>query len=302
MKKRIGTTVRAAGKINLYLDVLSRAENGYHTIESVMQSVSLSDRVKVSAMRGDSSDIRISCNLPYIPCDGRNIAYKAARALLDEAGISAAVRISLDKRIPVAGGMAGGSADAAAVLTATNRVFGNPLSPAKVQALAARLGADVPFCMAGGTALCTGVGDVTSPLENRLSLPLLIVPSRDSVSTPLAYAALDSAYGGFAAPRASDARLGRLTAALAAGDADGVCGNLYNIFEEVILPHRPLAAKAKQLLLGSGALAAMMSGSGPTVFGIFADTAARDAAARLLTRHGYRPKCADFTNGKSKNN
>ena len=94
MKKRIGTTVRAAGKINLYLDVLSRAENGYHTIESVMQSVSLSDRVTVSAMRGDSSDIRISCNLPYIPCDGRNIAYKAARALLDEAGISAAVRIS----------------------------------------------------------------------------------------------------------------------------------------------------------------------------------------------------------------
>ena len=154
--------------------------------------------------------------------------------------------------------------------------------------------------MAGGTALCTGVGDVTSPLENRLSLPLLIVPSRDSVSTPWAYAALDSAYGGFVAPRASDARLGRLTAALAAGDADGVCGNLYNIFEEVILPHRPLAAKAKQLLLGSGALAAMMSGSGPTVFGIFADTAARDAAARLLTRHGYRPKCADFTNGKSK--
>lgn len=301
MKKKIGTTVRAEGKINLYLDVLSRAENGYHAIESVMQSVSLSDRVTVSAMRGDG-DIRISCNLPYIPCDGRNIAYRAARALLDAAGIDAAVRIFLDKRIPVAGGMAGGSADAAAVLTAVNRVLGHPLTPERLYALAARLGADVPFCMSGGTALCTGVGDVTSPLKNRLSLPLLIVPSRDSVSTPWAYGELDRAYGSFAAVRARDARLDRLTAALAAGDADGVCGNLYNIFEAVVLPRRPQAAKAKQLLLDGGARAAMMSGSGPTVFGIFPDVPTRDAAARILVRHGYHPKNADFTNKKVKRN
>lgn len=299
MKKKIGTTVRAEGKINLYLDVLARTGDGYHTIESVMQSVSLCDRVTVSAMRGES-DIRIGCNLPYIPCDGRNIAYKAARALLDETGIEAAVRIFLDKRIPVAGGMAGGSADAAAVLAATNRVLGHPLPPERLRALAAGLGADVPFCMSGGTALCTGVGDVTSPTENRLSLPLLIVPSRESVSTPWAYGELDRAYGSFAVPRPHDARLDRLTAALAAGDIAGVSQNLYNIFEAVVLPHRPLAAKAKQLLTDCGAVAAMMSGSGPTVFGIFADAQTRDAAARVLARHGYRPKPADFTHGKSK--
>lgn len=299
MKKKIGTTVRAEGKINLYLDVLSRTADGYHTIESVMQSVSLCDRVTVSAMRGDG-DIRIGCNLPYIPCDGRNIAYKAARALLCEAGIDAAVRIFLDKRIPVAGGMAGGSADAAAVLAATNRVLGSPLQPERLLEIGRTLGADVPFCMAGGTALCTGVGDETAPLVNRLALPLLIVPSRESVSTPWAYAELDRAYGGFAAPRTRDARLDRLTAALADGDAAGVCRNLYNIFEDVILPHRPQAARAKQLLTEGGALAAMMSGSGPTVFGIFADVPTRDAAARLLTRHGYRPKNAEFARGKSK--
>ncbi len=299
MKKKIGTTVRAEGKINLYLDVLARTDDGYHTIESVMQSVSLCDRVTVSAMRGEG-DIRIGCNLPYIPCDGRNIAYKAVRALLDETGIDAAVRIFLDKRIPVAGGMAGGSADAAAVLTATNRVLGHPLPPERLRALAAALGADVPFCMTGGTALCTGVGDVTSPTENRRARPLLIVPSRESVSTPWAYGELDRAYGGFAAPRPHDARLDRLTAALAIGDTTGVAQNLYNIFEAVVLPHRPLAAKAKQLLTDCGAVAAMMSGSGPTVFGIFADAQTRDAAARVLARHGYRPKPADFTHGKSK--
>ena len=299
MKKKIGTTVRAEGKINLYLDVLARTDDGYHTIESVMQSVSLCDRVTVSAMRGEG-DIRIGCNLPYIPCDGRNIAYKAVRALLDETGIDAAVRIFLDKRIPVAGGMAGGSADAAAVLTAANRVLGHPLPPERLRALAAALGADVPFCMTGGTALCTGVGDVTSPTENRLARPLLIVPSRESVSTPWAYGELDRAYGGFAAPRLHDARLDRLTAALAIGDIAGVAQNLYNIFEAVVLPHRPLAAKAKQLLTDCGAVAAMMSGSGPTVFGIFADAQTRDAAARVLVRHGYRPKPADFTHGKSK--
>lgn len=300
MKKKIGITVRAEGKINLYLDVLSRTADGYHSIESVMQSVSLCDRVTVSATRGEG-DIRIGCNLPFIPCDGRNIAYRAAHAYLEEAGIAAAVRIFLDKRIPVAGGMAGGSTDAAAVLTALSRLLGNPLPQARVLALAARLGADVPFCMRGGTALCTGIGDVTQPMESSLSLPILILLSRENVSTPWAYGELDRAYGGFTAPRVRDPRLARLTAALAAGDADGVCQNMYNIFEEVILPHRPQAAKAKKLLLDCGALGAMMSGSGPTVFGIFRDVQTRADAAAVLLRHGYRPKNANFTNKKWNN-
>ena len=300
MKKKVGTLVRAQGKINLYLNVTAREENGYYTIESVMQSVSLCDRVTVSAARG-ADEIRVACNLPYVPCDGRNIAYQAARAFLDECGICAEVRISIDKRIPVAGGMAGGSADAAAVLAGLNRVRGEPLGRERLHALAARLGADVPFCLAGGTALCTGRGEMISPLESSLSLPLLIVPSRESVSTPWAYAELDRAYGNFASPRGEDARLAALCRALEAGDAKAVAANLYNVFEDVILPQRKRAAQAKQCLTSCGALRAMMSGSGPTVFGLFESAAARDAAAHSLMKHGFRPKKAELSHRKTQN-
>lgn len=300
MKKKVGTLVRAQGKINLYLNVTAREENGYHTIESVMQSVSLCDRVTVSAARG-ADEIRVACNLPYVPCDGRNIAYQAARAFLDECGLGAEVHISIDKRIPVAGGMAGGSADAAAVLAGLNRVLGEPLERERLYALAARLGADVPFCLAGGTALCTGRGEVLSPLESRLSLPLLIVPSRESVSTPWAYAELDRAYGNFASPRGEDMRLAALCRALEAGDAKATAENMYNIFEDVILPQRKQAAEAKRLLTAAGALRAMMSGSGPTVFGLFEEVSVRDEAAHILAKRGFRPKIAEISHRKTQN-
>ena len=240
MKKKVGTVVRAQAKINLYLDVTARSENGYHKIESVMQSVSLCDRVTVSAARG-GDEIRVSCNLPYVPCDGRNIAYKAARAFLDECGINAGVRITIDKRIPVAGGMAGGSTDAAAVLSALNRVLGSPLGRERLYALAESLGADVPFCLSGGTALCR---------------------------------------------------------ALESGDASAAAANLYNIFEDVILPQRKQASEAKQMLTACGALRAMMSGSGPTVFGLFESVAARDEAAHILTKRGFRAKKAEISHRK----
>lgn len=297
MNRKVGTLVRAMGKINLYLNVTGREENGYHTIESVMQSVSLCDRVTVSAARGEGV-IRIACNLPYVPCDERNIACKAARAFLEECGIFAEVHISIDKRIPVAGGMAGGSADAAAVLLGLNRIFDKPLDDGRLYAIAASLGADVPFCLAGGTALCTGYGDVISPLESSLSLPLLIVPSRENVSTPWAYAELDRAYGNFASPPAEDARLAALSRALETGNAEAVAENMYNIFEDVILPQREQAAQAKRLLDSAGALRAMMSGSGPTVFGLFENAAARDGAARILAKHGFRPKKAEIVRRK----
>jgi len=294
MKKPVGMEARANSKINLYLDVLTDGSSGFHEIVSIMQSVSLCDRVLVSAAKSSLTRIHIECNLPYIPCDERNIAYRAALLLLEKTGIQAEVEIRLQKRIPVAGGMAGGSTDGAAVLLTLNKLLGTPLSQNALLDLAAELGSDVPFCMLGKTALCEGRGEKLTPLKNRAKLHLLIVPSNESVSTPWAYAELDAMFGDFAGRREQNqARLDRLTNALAAGNTDGIVQNMYNIFEEAILPKRPLAMRAKDLLLQNGALGAMMSGSGPTVFGIFADANTRRLAENNLKEAGYYPKTAE---------
>lgn len=292
MKSNIGMEARANGKVNLYLDVLSRADNGFHQIKSIMQSVSLCDRMLVSAARGSLTDIRISCDVPYVPCDERNIAYKAAAKFLEASGISAEVDIALQKRIPVSGGMAGGSTDAAAVLRALNKLFGGAMSNEELYKLSASLGSDVPFCLMGKTALCEGRGEILTPLENRAKLLFLIVPSSEIVSTPWAYGELDRRFGDFSG-RDNEARFDTLCQALASGDARGVAANMYNIFEDAILPERPVARRAKELLLENGAIGAMMSGSGPTVFGIFADEETRNAAKAVLKDSGYYPKVAE---------
>ncbi|MBQ5390008.1 MAG: 4-(cytidine 5'-diphospho)-2-C-methyl-D-erythritol kinase [Clostridia bacterium] len=294
MRKKVGMEMRANGKINLYLDVLSDGASGFHEIKSIMQSVSLCDRVTVSAVREQSKNILLSCNLPYIPCDARNIAYKAADLFLTESAINAEVRIRLQKRIPVAGGMAGGSADGAAVLRGLNKLFGEPLTAEKLSAVAAKLGSDIPFCLWGKTAICTGRGEILEPIPCRAKLLLLIVPSSESVSTPWAYAELDKRFGDFGGRKAENApRFDALCTALAADDTAGIAENMYNIFEEAILPQRPLAQRAKELLLAHGAIGAMMSGSGPTVFGIFPDMEARKSAEAALKKEGYSPKKAE---------
>ena len=292
MKTPIGFEVRANGKINLYLDVVCRKENGFHDIKSIMQAVSLCDRVVVSAARSSKSDVAIACDSPYVPCDGRNIAHKAAMKFMEKSGISAEVNIAIHKRIPISGGMAGGSTDAAAVLVAMNRLFGGALSGEKLLEAAAELGSDIPFCIKGKTFLCEGKGEILTPLECGKRLLLLIVPSIENVSTPWAYGRLDEVYGDFSG-RDNEARYLRLVNALASGDVKGVADNIYNIFEDVILPERPIAAKAKELMLNSGALGAMMSGSGPTTFGIFENEETRAVAAQVLRENGYYPKIAE---------
>ena len=290
--KNIGYEVRANGKINLYLDVTGRMDNGFHTIKSVMQSVSLCDRAVVSAARDAKCKVNITCDSPYVPCDERNIAHKAAMKYLERSGISAEVNISLAKRIPVSGGMAGGSTDAAAVLRALDKLFGGALSAEELYSTAAELGSDVPFCLMGKTALCEGRGEILTPLENRAKLLLLIVPSSESVSTPWAYSKLDEMFGDFKG-RDCEARYTALASALANGDARGVADNMYNIFEDAILPERPVARHAKELMLECGAMGAMMSGSGPTTFGIFENEETRSAAAQILKNSGYYPKAAE---------
>ncbi|MBQ4557320.1 MAG: 4-(cytidine 5'-diphospho)-2-C-methyl-D-erythritol kinase [Clostridia bacterium] len=292
MKNKVGMEVRANGKINLYLDVLSREESGFHTIKSIMQSVSLCDRAIVSAARSNATDIRITCDVPYVPCDERNIAHKAAMKYLMRSGISAEVNINLQKRIPVSGGMAGGSTDAAAVLTALNKLLGSALPLDELYKLCAELGSDIPFCLMGKTALCEGHGEILTPLENRAKLMLLIVPSSEIVSTPWAYSKLDEMFGDFSG-RDNEAKYMALTNALANGDAKGVASNIYNIFEDAILPERPIARRSKELMLENGALNAMMSGSGPTTFGIFENEEARTVASNILKENGYYPKIAE---------
>ncbi len=294
MNKPIGIEARAGGKVNLYLDVLSDGTSGFHRIKSIMQSVSLCDRVVVSAIKDCATEIVIECSLPFIPTDKRNIANTAATLFLEEIGDTAKINIRLQKRIPVSGGMAGGSADGAAVLTALNRLYGNPLSGDTMLSLAAKLGSDVPFCMIGKTALCEGRGEILTPIDNRARLKFLIVPSNEGVSTPWAYGELDRVYGDFKGREEKNkARLDRLCKALEENDIKGVCDNMYNIFEGVITPQRPLAKRAKELLLENGARGAMMSGSGPTVFGIFEDDKTREGAFAALRSAGYSPKTAE---------
>ncbi len=292
MKNSIGLESRANGKINLYLDVLSRGEDGFHNIKSIMQSVSLCDRLIVSAARSAGCGISIACDVSYVPCDERNIAYKAAACYLRKSGITAEVNISICKRIPVSGGMAGGSTDAAAVLRALNKLFGGTLSNDKLYEAAKSLGSDVPFCLMGGTALCEGRGEILTPLKSRAKLLLLIVPSSEIVSTPWAYARLDELYGDFCT-QSNEARCSLLEKALEEGDVGGICDNIYNIFESAVLPERPVAKRAKELMLECGARGAMMSGSGPTTFGIFEDEKKRDEAFRILKSNGYYPKKAE---------
>ena len=294
MNKPIGLSVRANGKVNLFLDVLSDGSSGFHKIKSVMQSVSLCDSVTVSVVKDCTTEVEIDCSLPFIPKDKRNIVHAASTLFLEEIGSSAKVNIRLQKKIPVSGGMAGGSTDGAAVLVALNRLYGGILPKSTLLSLCEKLGSDVPFCLIGKTALCEGRGEILTPIENNTKLKFLIVPSSESVSTPWAYGELDRVYGDFRGrEKENNARLGRLFKALKEANVRGVCDNMYNIFESVIIEQRPLAKRAKELLLQNGAVGAMMSGSGPTVFGIFENEDQRNMAVNALRSEGYSPKTAE---------
>lgn len=273
---------RAYAKINLYLDVTGVADDGFHTLRSVMQTVGLYDGITVDALPAAEPSVSVSVRGRYrVPVGEGNLAHRAAMLYMEAAALPMRVHIHLEKHIPVAAGLGGGSADAAGVLRALNRIAKGRLTMPRLLSLSASLGSDVPFCLVGHTRLCEGRGERLRMLSPCPALPIVILPSPERVSTPMAYAALDAAYGGFVEPR-EHADLVAMTAALTASDGAAVCSSLYNIFEDVILPTVPIAAENRARLLSLGARAAMMSGSGPTVFGIFDTQEAAEAAAAAL--------------------
>ncbi|MBR2011103.1 MAG: 4-(cytidine 5'-diphospho)-2-C-methyl-D-erythritol kinase [Clostridia bacterium] len=276
-------TVRANAKINLFLDVVGKREDGYHDIVSVMQSVSLCDTLTVAQTQGDE----IAFSGGGLPNDETNLVVRAARAYFALRGKPFGVRITLDKQIPMAAGLGGGSADAAATLKALNALDGDRFTVEELAALGAGIGADVPFCVWGGTCLCHGIGERISPLASRVHAALVVAIAGEGVSTPQAFGLLDRRYQDYAS-FTSEATPTALINAMQNGDLFGTVSALFNRFEEVTEPLRPAVSELKAMLMKQGALGVLMSGSGPAVFGIFPDAAAAKRAADQLKSVGVR--------------
>ena len=283
-------TLTAPAKINLYLDVTARRENGYHDVITVMQSVSLADTLTFTRALENTLTLDTGCELP---ADDSNLILRAARAYFAASGAPFGVHITLQKNIPMAAGLGGGSADAAATLRALNMLDEHRFSVEQLCEIGATIGADVPFCVMGGTCIGKGIGELLTPVPSRISPFAVIAIAGEGVSTPLAFAALDAAHGNFVnyTPKNSP---NDLLAAMAKGDVFTTVNGLFNSFEAVVEPMRPMVTAIKEMMLTNGALAAQMSGSGPSVFGVFATEAEANAAARALTSSGARAFVATF--------
>ena len=276
--------LKALGKINLGLDVLGRRENGYHDVRMVMQTVYLYDRIIMK--KSKTPGIRLETNLYYLPVNENNLAYQAAQMLMDDFHIEEGVSIQLDKHIPVAAGMAGGSSNAAAVLFGMNRMFSLGLSQKELMERGVKLGADVPYCIMRGTVLAEGIGEILTPLSPMPKCYVLIAKPAISVSTKMVYEKLDSH------EIEDHPDIDGILAGLKAGDLKKVAGSMGNVLERVTVDAYPVIDQIKKMMIKEGALNAMMSGSGPTVFGIFEEKAtARKAADAIrdarLTKQVY---------------
>ncbi len=267
------TTQRAYAKINIGLDVLRRRADGYHEVKMIMQTVDIYDELVLERRKEPGIELRMDNS--ELPSGGDNLICRAADLLFREKKITEGVNISLTKRIPIAAGMAGGSADAAAALRGLNELFDMGYSLKELQALGVGLGADIPYCLAGGTMLSEGIGEILTPLPAPPAAHLVIAKPDVNVSTAFVY-------GNLHADRlAWHPDIDGMIAALQKGDLDGITGRLGNVLETVTVKAHPVIEQIRELLRKQGAENALMSGSGPTVFGIFKEkeTAARAAEA-----------------------
>ncbi len=267
------TTQRAYAKINIGLDVLRRRADGYHEVKMIMQTVDIYDELVLERRKQPGIELRMDNS--ELPSGGDNLICRAADLLFREKEITGGVNISLTKRIPIAAGMAGGSADAAAALRGVNELFDLGYSLKELQALGVGLGADIPYCLAGGTMLSEGIGEILTPLPAPPAAHLVIAKPDINVSTAFVY-------GNLHADRlAWHPDIDGMIVALQKGDLDGITDRLGNVLETVTVKAHPVIEQIKELLRKQGAENALMSGSGPTVFGIFKEkeTAARAAEA-----------------------
>ena len=271
--------LKAYGKINLGLDVVRRREDGYHEVRMIMQTVRVYDAIELN--RTEEEGIRLSTNLYYLPDNENNLGYRAAKLLMDEFGIRDGVEIKMKKFIPVAAGMAGGSSDAAAVLFGINKMFGLGLSEKELMERGVRLGADVPYCIMRGTALSEGIGEILTPLPPMPQCRVLIAKPAVSVSTKHVYESLNLSSLGAEVHPDIDA----MRAAIENKDLSGVVSQLGNVLETVTIPENPVIQTLKDKMMEMGADGSLMSGSGPTVFGLFTNQTAAQAAYEEL-RYG----------------
>ena len=269
----------ARAKINTALDVVRKREDGYHDLRMIMQTVNLCDNIIIE--KKSEPGIELSCNLSWLPCDGRNLIYRAAEEMINEYGIKKGVRIYLNKKIPAAAGLAGGSADCAATLVGMRSLFGLTAANERLMQIGEKLGADVPYCLMRGTALAEGKGEILTPLAPFPNTFVLLAKPNINVSTPAVFKefSLDKV------ERHPD--IEKMIEYIEKKDLKGICGEMCNVLETVTVKNYPVISDIKQAMLDHGATGSMMSGSGPTVFGFF-DTYDQGITALKYVRSTYR--------------
>jgi 4-diphosphocytidyl-2-C-methyl-D-erythritol kinase len=271
---------KAPAKINLLLDVLYKRPDGYHEVEMVMTMIDLADFLEFEPLPRDT--IVISSQVGHIPLDEKNLAFQAAKLLKERYNVKAGVHIHIDKRIPVAAGLAGGSSDAAATLRGLNRLWNLGIPTEQLKALAAELGSDVPFCVTGGTAIARGRGERLEPIEPPPPCWVVLAKPPIHVSTQDVYGRLN------VNEIAEHPSLSDMRGAIREGDFRGICGALGNVLEKVTSKMHPEVGRIKESMLKLGAEGVLMSGSGPTVFGL-----TQKEAKALKIRNGLRGFCKD---------
>ena len=270
--------LRALAKINLGLDVVGKRDDGYHEVRMIMQTIQMYDVLEIEKKK--EPGIVLTTNIPYVPTDERNLVYKTAKMLMDEFKIKDGVNIYINKRIPIAGGMAGGSSDCATTLMGINQLFELGLSKEELMERGVKLGADVPYCVLGGTAIARGIGEVLTPLPAPADCHVIIAKPPVSVSTAYVY--------GHIKPLEITKRpdIKAMAQSIKDGDLKKMASLIYNVMEDVTVVEYPIISEIKQVMLDNGALNSIMSGSGPTVFGLFDDKEKAQQCVKTLEEKG----------------
>ena len=270
--------ISAMSKVNLGLDVLRRRDDGYHEVRMIMQTLKLCDELYFEETQ--KKEIRIVCNSENLECDENNLIYKAARLIMDEAGIDRGLDIRLKKNIPIAAGMAGGSSDAAATLVALNKIFGIDFDIAKLKEIGVKIGADVPYCIEGGTQLSEGIGEKLTRLKDAPQCFVVVAKPHIGVSTKYVYENLHVEM------IKTHPNIDAMLKGIDAGDLIEISSHMENILENVTEKKYPVIAMLKSKLKSMGALNSLMSGSGPTVFALFDDKDKADKACEAVLDTG----------------